>query len=112
MTKREGLNAMDVDPSDNGSSFDSDDVDEESFSDDDSSLDSSNHDSGEDQSKNSSNDMKEICDIAQEDSRILRTWRYTILFVLIISFVGTITAIILFLRNEAKKDEEVVVRTS
>jgi hypothetical protein len=108
MANRQGLNAMNVDASDNGSSFDSD-ADEESFSDDDSSLDdSSTPDTGEDQSN--SNDMKEICDIAQEDSRILQRWRYIILLVLIVSFIGTITAIIMFIKTEAKKDEEVVVR--
>ena len=100
-----------VDQSENGSSYYSDD-DDESLSDEDDSFDSSNVDSGEDQSKHSNNDKTEIYDIAQEDAHKLRTWRAIIIVVLLISFVGTTSAVVALLRHEAQEDEVFVVRTT
>ena len=94
--------------SENGSSYDSED---ESLSDEDDSFDSSNLDSGEDQSKRS-NDRTEIYDIAQEDTYKLRTWRSIIIVVLLLSFVGTISAVVALLRHEAYADEEFVVSSA
>lgn len=95
-----------IDPSENGSSYDSDD---ESLSDEDDSLGSSNVDSGEDESKRS-NDRTDVIDLAQEDSHKLRTWRVIIIVVLLLSFVGTTTAVVLLLRHEANKNEDILVR--
>ena len=95
-----------IDPSENGSSYDSDD---ESLSDEDDSLGSSNVDSGDDESKRS-NDRTDVIDLAQEDTHKLRTWRVIIIVVLLLSFVGTTTAVVLLLRHEANKNEEFLVR--
>ena len=89
--------------SENGSSYDSED---DSLSGEDESLDSS----GVDDEEERSNDKSAVYDIANEDTRKLRTWRVIIIVVLILSFVGTITAVISLLRHEANQDEEFVVR--
>jgi hypothetical protein len=88
--------------SENGSSYDSED---DSLSGEDESLDSS----GVDDEEERSNDKSAVYDIANEDTRKLRTWRVIIIVVLILSFVGTITAVISLLRHEANQDEEFVV---
>ena len=90
--------------SENGSSYDSED---DSLSGEDESLDSS----GVDDEEERSNDKSAVYDIANEDTRKLRTWRVIIIVVLILSFVGTITAVISLLRHEANQDEEFVVRS-
>ena len=89
--------------SENGSSYDSED---DSLSGEDESLDSS----GVDDEEERSNDKSAVYDMANEDTRKLRTWRVIIIVVLILSFVGTITAVISLLRHEANQDEEFVVR--
>lgn len=90
--------------SENGSSYDSED---DSLSGEDESLDSS----GVDDEEERSNDKSAVYDMANEDTRKLRTWRVIIIVVLILSFVGTITAVISLLRHEANQDEEFVVRS-
>lgn len=90
--------------SENGSSYDSED---DSLSGEDESLDSS----GGDDEEERSNDKSAVYDMANEDTRKLRTWRVIIIVVLILSFVGTITAVISLLRHEANQDEEFVVRS-
>ena len=99
---------MVADQSENDSSFDSDD---ESLSDADNSKDSSNLDNGEDESKRS-NGRTEIYDIVQEDTQTLRSWRVTVIVVLLLSFVGIAASVASLLRSEAKRNEEFVVRTA
>ena len=99
---------MVADQSENDSSFDSDD---ESLSDAENSKDSSNLDNGEDESKRS-NGRTEIYDIVQEDTQTLRSWRVTVIVVLLLSFVGITASVAALLRSEAKRNEEFVVRTA
>ena len=99
---------MNVDQSGNSSSFDSDD---ESLSDADHSKDSYYVDSGDDESKRS-NGRSDIYDIVQEDNQTLRSWRVTVIVVLLLSFVGITASVAALLRSEAKRNEEFVVRTA
>jgi hypothetical protein len=69
--------------------------------------------SGDQQSHNSNgmnNEMKEIHDLAQEDTRNLRTWRIIIVLILIGTFVGVITGTIVIINGQSGKDKEEAVR--
>lgn len=99
-----------VDQSESSDDDASDSLSESSF-DDDTFNNGSN--SGDQQSNNSSgmnNEMKEIHDLAQEDTRNLRTWRIIIVLILIGTFVGVVTGTILIINGQADTDEEEAVR--
>jgi hypothetical protein len=98
-----------MDQSENSDDDASDSLSESSF-DDDSFNNGSN--SGDQQSNNSSgmnNEMKEIHDLAQEDTRNLRTWRIIIVFILLGTFVGVITGTILIVNGQSDTDTEEAV---
>ena len=94
-----------VDPSESSDDDASDSLSDSSFEDDSLNHDSHSGDHHTTASGGMNNEMKEIHDLAQEDTRNLRTWRIIIFLILIGTFVGVITGTVLIINSQADTDE-------
>jgi hypothetical protein len=106
-----GVNPMLVDQSESSGDNDNDSLSQSSFEENSLNADSNSGD------HNSSNDgvnheMKEIHDLAQEDTRNLRAWRIVIVLILVSTFTGVITGIVAIIKKQYSSDCEIAVRIS